>query len=212
MNIWLHGVTVSSFINEEGVKVLTNIESKPRSDGSSVHFANRTNFVPLINRMASLHGVNEELVQAIIKVESDFNPRAVSSKNCKGLMQLHPDTAQRFGVRDIFDPTENIEGGIRYLNFLMDFFDHKLDYVLAAYNAGENAVRRHQGIPPFGETRSYVKKVKELFQGSLAPSQGSATPKRRIHRVILPDGQVLFTNVLQSELRRLPSSELQIAN
>jgi len=191
MNTWVQGATVSSYINEEGVKVLTNVETKSRPPGTMATFEDPTNFVPLIRRMASLHGVDEELVQAIIKVESDFNPRAVSPKNCKGLMQLHPDTARRFGVQNIFDPAQNIEGGIRYLSYLIDTFGMELDRILAAYNAGENAVKRYDGIPPYPETVGYVKKVKALFGNDLMDHSDTSG---KILRLELPDGHVLFTN------------------
>jgi soluble lytic murein transglycosylase-like protein len=190
MAIWANGATISSYVNDDGVKVITNVETETRSDEPFANLTDSTNFVPLINQMASLHGVDEALVQAIIKVESDFNPLAVSPKNCKGLMQLHPDTARRFGVQNVFDPAQNIEGGVRYLSYLIDTFGLEIDRILAAYNAGENAVRKYDGIPPYPETVGYVKKVKALFGDKLIeePSFG------KILRLELPDGQVLFTN------------------
>ena len=191
MSIWVQGATILSYVDDEGVTVLTNLRPERPSVASAVTFKNSTNFVQLINRVASLHGVDEELVQAIVKVESDYDPRAVSPKNCRGLMQLHPDTARRFGVQDVFDPAQNIEGGVRYLSYLIDAFGQELDRVLAAYNAGENAVRRYDGIPPYPETVGYVKKVKALFRGSLVDPPPT---NRNILRVKLPDGQVLITN------------------
>ena len=92
------------------------------------------------------------------QVESDYDPFAVSPKGCKGLMQLHPDTAHRFGVDDIFHPEDNLNGGIKYLLSLIGRFNGDLPLILAAYNAGENAVIRHQGIPPYEETVNYVKR------------------------------------------------------
>ena len=185
----IQGATISSYVDDEGVKVLTNLT--PRLPVTALKPAN---FVPVINRVAAEHGVSEALVRAIVKVESNFNPRAVSPKDCKGLMQLHPGTAVRFGVQDIFDPAQNIEGGVKYLSFLIEEFGQKLDFVLAAYNAGENAVRRYNGIPPYPETIDYVRKVKSLFSGSMTTRENSHPGK--VVRVELPEGQILFTNDL----------------
>jgi len=191
MGIWLNGATISSYVDDEGITVLTNLENQLESVAAESNPSTSNNFVTLINRTASRYGVDGQLVRAIIKVESDYNPRAVSPKNCKGLMQLHPDTARRFGVQDVFDPAQNIEGGVRYLSYLIQSFGEELDRVLAAYNAGENAVRKYDGIPPYPETIGYVKKVKALFGNEFA---GTPRFSQRILRLELPDGQVLITN------------------
>lgn len=114
----------------------------------------------LIRRVAREHQVDFALVKAIMHVESGFNPYAKSHKGAHGLMQVLPSTAQRYGVggRDIYDPYHNIQAGVRYLKFLSTQF-HDVRYVIAAYNAGEHAVRTHGGIPPYQETTSYVTKV-----------------------------------------------------
>ena len=131
------------------------------------------------------------LVEAIIQVESNFDPRAVSIKNCKGLMQLHPDTARRFGVQDVFDAEENIRGGVAYLRWLLDHFDKDVTRTVAAYNAGENAVTKHGGVPPYRETQAYLQKVSRLY--SLTHRQ-SRPPSRQIHRIETEDGRVIYTN------------------
>jgi len=113
----------------------------------------------LILAKAKEHRMDFALIKAIIHVESSFNPYAVSYRGAKGLMQILPETAERHGVRDIYDPERNIEAGIRYLKYLSGLFDNKSFLVLAAYNAGENAVRRYGGIPPYPETELYVRKV-----------------------------------------------------
>jgi hypothetical protein len=108
--------------------------------------------------------VSPALVLAVITVESSGRPDAVSGAGAQGLMQLMPATAARFGVTDSLQPTQNISGGVKYLNWLMDEFDHDPILVLAGYNAGEGSVRKHEGVPPFAETRDYVPKVLAAFQ------------------------------------------------
>jgi hypothetical protein len=118
-----------------------------------------------IRSAGSFHGVSEELIKAVIQVESEFDQWAVSSKGAQGLMQLMPFTAQRFGVSDPFDARQNIFGGVQYLRLLLDLFHGDVPLVLAAYNAGENAVLRYRGIPPYKETRGYVQKIQSLLSG-----------------------------------------------
>ena len=121
------------------------------------------NLAEIIQNCCSLYGLEEALVQAVIKVESDYNPRAVSSKGAQGMMQLVPETARDMQVADPFDPAQNIRGGSRYLRLMLDQFSDDLELALAAYNAGPNAVRRHGGVPPFPETVNYVDKVKKYL-------------------------------------------------
>ena len=112
-----------------------------------------------IKDVANRYGVSADLIVAIIEAESSFNPRAVSRRGARGLMQLMPETAASLGVGDPFDPRENIEGGVRHLRALMDQFDNNLPLVLAAYNAGRQAVIDHRGIPPYRQTRQYVSRI-----------------------------------------------------
>jgi soluble lytic murein transglycosylase-like protein len=112
-----------------------------------------------IRQAAALYQIPEDLIRAVIQVESDFDPRAVSPANAKGLMQLMPETAERMFVTDIFDPRQNIFGGVRYLRVLANLFNGDIELTVAGYNAGEGAVMRHGGIPPFPETQEYVKRV-----------------------------------------------------
>lgn len=110
-------------------------------------------------RIAQRHGVAEPLVHAVIEVESRYNPRAVSRAGAMGLMQLMPKTADRFSVADAFDPVQNVDAGVRYLKELLDRYSGQVRLALAAYNAGEEAVERHGGIPPYRETINYVQRV-----------------------------------------------------
>jgi len=112
-----------------------------------------------VNQIAPAYAIDPALVMAVIQAESAYNPGALSPKNAQGLMQLIPATAQRFGVKDPWNPLENIRGGVAYLSWLLRHFEGKVEWAVAAYNAGEGAVDRHQGVPPYQETQAYVKKI-----------------------------------------------------
>lgn len=115
----------------------------------------------LVRNLAPEYQLDPDLVLAVIEVESNFNPAAQSPKNAQGLMQLIPATAERFGVKDVWDPEENLRGGMAYLKWLLERFDGDVKLALAGYNAGENAVDRHRGVPPYTETRAYVTRISE---------------------------------------------------
>jgi len=119
--------------------------------------------IALVDEIAQREGVDTHLARAIIQAESAFNYKARSRVGALGLMQLMPSTAERFGVLDPFDPRQNISGGVKYLKWLHDYYSGDLTRVVAAYNAGEGAVNRHKGVPPFRETRAYVPKVLDLY-------------------------------------------------
>jgi soluble lytic murein transglycosylase-like protein len=125
--------------------------------------------VDLVQQLSPRYSVDPKLVLAIISVESGFNVRAISPKNAQGLMQLIPETAQRFRVKNAFDPAQNIKGGLAYLQWLLAYFKGNVPLVAAAYNAGERAVERYRGIPPYPETRDYVRKVTHLYGKSTHP-------------------------------------------
>lgn len=127
-------------------------------------------YASLVEQAATTHRLDPALVAAVIRVESNWQPRAVSPKGAKGLMQLMPATARRLGVRRSFDPAQNVGGGALYLSRLAEQFgEHEVEKVLAAYNAGEAAVETYNGVPPYRETREYVRKVMALWTGT-APS------------------------------------------
>jgi hypothetical protein len=123
----------------------------------------------LVHQLAPRYEVDPKLVLAVISVESGFNVRARSPKNAQGLMQLIPETAQRFRVKNVYDPAENIKGGMAYLQWLLAFFKGNVSLVAAGYNAGERAVERHRGIPPYPETREYVRRITKLYRNPTHP-------------------------------------------
>ncbi|MBI3825574.1 MAG: lytic transglycosylase domain-containing protein [Candidatus Rokubacteria bacterium] len=161
-------------------------------------------FARAIADAARRYGVPETLISAIIRIESNFKPHAVSPKGAQGLMQLMPATASQLGVRNIFDPQENIDGGVRHLRGLMERFAYDLPLALAAYNAGEQAVITSGGIPPYPETRDYVARVLGLYQdvawtaaAAGEPAAADARPHRvtEVFRVSGPDGTAVYTNI-----------------
>jgi hypothetical protein len=166
-----------------------------------------TSFDDTIRRHAERERVDPRLVKSVMLIESNFNPRAVSRKGARGLMQLMPGTAQRYGVRDSFDPHENIRGGTAYLSDLLGMFGGDLIRTLAAYNAGEGAVQRYRGVPPYPETQEYVRRAMLVYGGGAsagAPLTGGfkGMPVGPAHRVSSSpvklqrsDGVLLISNL-----------------
>lgn len=159
----------------------------------------------IIETEARTEGLDASLVKSVMLVESNFNPRAVSRKGARGLMQLMPETARRFGVSDRFDVVQSVRGGVRYLAALLAQFKGDVALALAGYNAGENAVARHAGVPPYAETREYVRRVLVAHHGTSAPAIGGAfrgVPTGSVRRaaratpvtVLRVDGTAVFTN------------------
>jgi len=132
---------------------------------SAVSPAERKAVEEVVHAMAPRFGLDPQLVLAVIAAESAFDKTAVSPKGAQGLMQLMPDTATRFGVSNAFDPEQNVRGGMKYLAWLLEQFRGDLDLALAGYNAGEKAVEQHRGIPPYDETREYVRRIRAVYRG-----------------------------------------------
>lgn len=139
----------------------------------------------LVQKLAPEYGVYPRLAMAIIRAESNFNPTAISPKNAQGLMQLIPETAERFNVKKPFDPEQNIRGGLAYLRWLLAYFEGNIPLVAAAYNAGEGAVNRYAGIPPYPETQGYVKRIREIFKREEHPYDAKVTmPSPQLPRIV----------------------------
>lgn len=191
MQNYFYGSEIYRVVTEDGRIIYTNRRTGSNPERRSERQSREINenlykaYMPYIDKFSQKFNIDRNLIISIIFVESYFNERAVSHKGACGLMQLIPATADRFGVSDIFDPKENIKGGTAYLRFLFDHFDGALDLVLAGYNAGENAVKRYNGVPPFRETQNYVKRVTELYQN---------INKSTIYTYIDNDGRRHFTN------------------
>ncbi|MBI9085821.1 MAG: transglycosylase SLT domain-containing protein [Desulfobacterales bacterium] len=159
------------YVDSQGVLHFTNLPTdgkyrlymreKPKHDFNAGPAAR---FDKLIQRAAEAHGVEISLLKAIIKAESDFDPKAVSKRGAMGLMQIMPENLEGFRVANPFDPRENVMAGTRYFKTLFDRFDGRLPLALAAYNAGPTTVDRYRSIPPFPETRRYVEKVMRFYQ------------------------------------------------
>jgi len=169
-----------------------------------------------IHDVAARLGVDPKLVKSVMLVESNFNPRAVSRKGARGLMQLMPETARRFGVADRFDALENLRGGVENLAALLKIFSGDVALAVAAYNAGEGAVAKHAGVPPYAETREYVRRILVAYRGAAAPVlsggfRGTPTgvdvppartpvkPKAAPVRVASVNGTTVLTNVADVE-------------
>lgn len=178
----------------------------PGADPEAPAPAIPSNINEAVSRIAAEHALSPQLIHSVIKVESNYNPYAVSNKGALGIMQLIPETARRFGVKNVFNPVENIQGGAKYLRYLLDLFDGSYPLALAAYNAGEAAVARYGGIPPYPETQNYVVLVRRQWEQAKRTAQAKtpppsarqekaeATPEAPTHivEVAMPDGSVRY--------------------
>ncbi|OGW58506.1 MAG: hypothetical protein A2Z09_03495 [Nitrospirae bacterium RBG_16_43_8] len=191
---------------KKAVKVIETIEinnkailsdSKPVKVAYNATTTHNNSFHPIINQKAKEHEIDPYLVTAVIKAESNGNPHAVSKKGAMGLMQLMPGTANDLQVKNPFDPEENIDGGTRYLRYLIERFNGNLTLAIAAYNAGPKTVEKHGSVPPIAETKQYVKKVLALYKGKFDISFSSSRKVKKsepLYKIIMEDGTVLFTN------------------
>lgn len=191
---------VYQYIEANGTISLTNVPNDPRYRRivselpRSRTLISVADLAPVIARHSRAHRLHPALIRAVIKTESDFDPLAVSRAGAIGLMQLMPQTAVRLEVRDSYNPDENIGGGTKYLRQLLDRFDGNLPLALAAYNAGEHAVERYQGLPPIAETRQYVKKVLRYYRTFLMNDRLSSSRSYRAQASV-PQAQSLAPSI-----------------
>lgn len=143
---------------------------------------------PIVKRIAEKHRIDQELVHVVIRAESNYDPFAISSAGAMGLMQLMPATARQYGVKNVFDPAQNIEGGVRYLRDLVRLYNGQTRLVLAAYNAGQEAVRKYKGVPPYPETRNYIAGIMKTYK---KPTVSSKNPT---YLVIDANGKRILVN------------------
>jgi hypothetical protein len=191
-------------VESDGVVHLTNAPTDPRYRGLPGTSGTATGWLRMsetargqyaseIREISSRHGVDPALVESVIRAESAFNPTAVSRSGARGLMQLMPKTALALGVRDSFNPRENIEGGVRHLRYLLDRYPGNVALAVAAYNAGEAAVDANRGIPPYAETQQYVQRVLRSSGG--AAWTGRAALPRSVYKYSGPNGSVTYSNL-----------------
>jgi soluble lytic murein transglycosylase-like protein len=160
--------------------------SRPLRSTSNISSA----YGDMISTACDRHGIDPALVNALVKVESDFNPYAISKKGAMGLMQLMPRTAMDMNVRNTFNPNENIDGGVKYLRYLLDRYEGNLSLALAAYNSGETAVKKWGAIPPFRETQNYVQRIMRIYTGT----KKTFSPRNTIYIGYEEDGALLLTD------------------
>lgn len=204
---------IASYVDEHGKLVFVNGDSPKRKSGGTISStpasdaaaqdsppqtatASGDHLDQIVQEAAERHNLDPALVKAVISTESGWNPSAISRKGAVGLMQLIPETAERFGVGNAFDPAQNVEGGTTYLKELLDRYNGDLTKSLAAYNAGEHAVDQSGGIPAYPETQRYVQKVTDAY---FRPNSGRdpslwSKPKAPIRRETDSNGRTIFTN------------------
>lgn len=156
------------------------------------------------DHIAAEQALPPELVRSVIKAESNYNPNAVSVKGARGLMQLIPETARRFGVADASNPVQNLQGGTKYLKYLLDLYHGDTSLALAAYNAGEQSVARYGGVPPFPETQRYVVQVRRRVAAAAPkphapkPASADAAGGNHVIEIVQPDGTVRYVSIRES--------------
>lgn len=217
------GQTLYSYSDENGVRILTNIPPKnavkdlqltgpPPAPAKPAPPAGATRFDPIIEKYSAEFKMDPSLVKAMISKESGFNSKAVSTKGAQGLMQLMPATAARHGVRNSFDPEENIKGGIKHMRSLMDMFDNDLTLSLAAYNAGENLVQRIGRVPNIRETTDYVRTITQKYGKTRMNSLAEQPAHPSMYRFTDQSGVLHLTNIPPVQREEAPASGWAAAN
>lgn len=177
----LGGVVI--FTAPDGTRQVVNVPAGHPAAGAVPDglLERRVQLWPAVQEAARTHGLDPNLVDLVIRMESGYNPRALSSRGARGVMQLMPETATLYGVRNVYDPFQNIRGGVRYLSDLLQRFNSDLRLALAAYNAGPQAVEKHGGVPPFDETRAYVRNILAAYQGDPGTAKLTGGFGRPVH-------------------------------
>jgi soluble lytic murein transglycosylase-like protein len=197
-------VVVPRVVRENVIAATPVVPGVPAAEPEAAGAAEPATFREAVDQIARKHDLPPQLVHSVIRVESNYNPYAISPKGAQGLMQLVPGTARRFGVTNVFNPAQNIEGGARYLRYLLDLYKNDYRLALAAYNAGEGAVAKHGGVPPYPETVNYLQQVRrrlaEASQHQAAkkveakPQPAQPTEPVRIVEVVESDGRVRYVS------------------
>lgn len=177
--------------------VIKKIPEKKINPSPLTYSYSREELEKIVEEKSTQYGVDSKLIKEMIKEESNWNPNAVSPKGAMGIMQLIPSTALLMGVKNPFDPVENIDGGIRYMKYLLERFNGNVTLALASYNAGPNLVESLGRIPNISETQNYVKRISLRYSGkipNLSESSAKAIKAPPIKAIILSDGTILYTN------------------
>jgi hypothetical protein len=187
------GTVIYSNVQAVGSRTIMKEEKKEHKSISKKR-RNSENYHVIVDEKARKHNVDPKLVKAVIAAESGWNPAAISPKGAVGIMQLMPKTANDMGVNNRFNPEQNIEGGVKYLRYLLDKFKGNMTLALAAYNAGPARVEKVKRVPSIPETMNYVRKVMNTYSGGPGTKWVSGGDSPKIRMVTMEDGTVLFTN------------------